>query len=1027
MATHDVSEIVAVIATRNAKRPEAQLQAEIYKLLTIGVLQLDVDDVAQLEVQTGDGTRRRIDIELGHCCIEVKKDLRLGSVLASAREQLSGYIEVQASKYGTRYVGIVTDGVSWHLHRLVDEQLVEVAVFTASRDQPDALLVWLESVLATQHNLRPTPGEIRKRLGASSPAHQLDHATLSDLFDRGHDRPEVQVKRDLWAKLLRTAFGSAFTDTPRLFIDHTLLVLTAEAIAHAVAGFDLTAGDLSAADIARGTRFHDAQIYGVVEEDFFDWVLDVDGGPEFVRELARRIGRFDWTTEVEHDVLKALYTSVMPVAEREALGEYYTPDWLAEQMVADVYTDPLHQRLLEPSCGSGTFLIHAIRAHLAAAEGSGLSAGEAVASAAAHVTGMDIHPVSVTLARVSYLLAIGTQRLNDDTRGPLTVPVYLGDSMQWEQREDLLSSDDEITISTAGDDLVHGGGALFGDELRFPRAVLANATNFDRLVSAMADKAITANQPAEKVMKPVLNQRGIHDPAARGTLIATFQTMRRLHENRRNHIWGYYVRNLIRPIWLAEPTNRADVLVGNPPWLAFSKMTGAMQERYRALAQHRRLISGGRGAAGRDLSTLFVARCIELYLKLGGRFAFVMPHGALSRKPHTGFRGGKWPSESSTTTVAFDASWDLDQVTTGFPMSSCVVRGRSAANAKPLPPAVTAWTGRLTNPDIVWEVAQHRISRTDSTVRAIDAGSSEPESPYRTAFRQGAILVPRYLLFVNKTDTNPLGAGAGRVFVESARTTQEKPPWKTAPSLSGAVEKRFLREVYLGENVAPFRLLDPRDAVLPLSDNEILEPGRIAEQGALSKWWSDVEAAWAVGRKQTEKASLLDRFDYHGQLSAQLPTATHRVVYSKAGTTIAAARLSGTSAIIDHKLYWAAVASAEEGRYLTAILNSQALLARVTPLQTRGLFGARDFDKYVFAVPIPLFDTTNDSHVELAGLAAEAEEAANKLVLEEGARFQAKRKVIRQHLDRTGIAARIETAVTELIPGTESMTTLNET
>jgi len=50
-------------------------------------------------------------------------------------------------------------------------------------------------------------------------------------------------------------------------------VLTAEAIAHAVVGFDLVADQLTAAEVTRGTRFREAQIYGVVEEDFFDWVL----------------------------------------------------------------------------------------------------------------------------------------------------------------------------------------------------------------------------------------------------------------------------------------------------------------------------------------------------------------------------------------------------------------------------------------------------------------------------------------------------------------------------------------------------------------------------------------------------------------------------------------------------------------------------------------------------------------------------------------------------------------------------------
>lgn len=1019
MATQDVVDFVTRITTRDSARPEAQLQADIYALLTSGTLQLADGDVTRLEVPTDDGTRRRLDIQVGHACIEVKKDLRLGNVLDAAREQLAGYVHTQANTFGSRYVGIITDGVAWHLYRLVDGELAHVSELTARTDDPDGLVVWLESVLATQHHLQPTPQHLRERLGAESPAHRLDHSTLSDLYSRFGSMPEVQVKRDLWAKLLRTAFGAAFSDDSSLFIDHTLLVLTAEAIAHAVVGFDLTDGTLSPRDLAKGTRFHDAQIYGVVEEDFFDWVLDVEGGPEFVADLARRVGRFEWSTDMRHDVLKALYTSVLPTAAREALGEYYTPDWLANRMVADVYTDPANQRLLEPSCGSGTFLLHAVRAHLDACEASGATPGEAIASAASHVIGMDVHPVSVILARVTYLMAIGQKRLVHETRGPVAIPVYLGDSVQWEQRTDLLAGVSEITITTAGDDLVEaGGGVLFGDDLRFPRSVLADASNFDQLVSAMADKATTTTRAAREVMSPVLRQRGVHAPEDQAMLTETFETMRRLHNSGRNHIWGYYVRNLIRPLWLAEPANRVDRMVGNPPWLRYSKMTGAMQDRYRVLAKERNLLSGGLGASARDLSTLFVARAVELYLRDGGRFAFVMPHGVLSRKPHAGFRTGKWTGQKwLSLAVAFDSSWDLDRVTTGFPMSSCVIRGSLGASPTPMPTKVTAWSGQLRNPDLTWDVVEHRVTTAPGTIAALSAGPDESGSPYRAAFRQGAILVPRYLLFVTeRPDANPLGAGAGRINVESFRSVQEKSPWKEQRSLSGTVERRFVRDVYLGENIAPFRRLTPRRAVLPLGRDAILTAAQVEDSPGLASWWAQVEADWAAHRKPSEEDPLLTRFDYHAQLSSQLPGAPHRVVYSKAGNTLAAARVSEPDAVIDHKLYWAASSSVAEARYLVAILNSHALLERVTPLQARGLFGARDFDKHIFYVPIPTFDAADEHHVGLAALAEQAEVLASGVQVPVGERFQQARARIREELAGSGLTAEIEALVHQIVP-----------
>jgi hypothetical protein len=56
--------------------------------------------------------------------------------------------------------------------------------------------------------------------------------------------------------------------------------------------------------------------------------------------------------------------------------------------------------------------------------------------------------------------------------------------------------------------------------------------------------------------------------------------MCRLHDEGRDHVWGYYVRDLARPTWLARPENQVDRLVGNPRWLAYRFMTPEMQASF---------------------------------------------------------------------------------------------------------------------------------------------------------------------------------------------------------------------------------------------------------------------------------------------------------------------------------------------------------------------------------------------------------------------------------------------------------------
>lgn len=212
------------LAARQATRTEADIQSDIQTLLSAGDLNLDVSDVPKLEQQLADGTRRRIDVAICHAVIEIKKDLRSGAQLADAVEQLTGYVRTRREQNGRRFVGTASDGVLWILYDLLEDgTLVEISRLTNSGDA-DRLLVWLEAILTSQAQITPTPREIEERLGADSPAHLLDFRELTALYEANQAESAIAVKRDLWARLLRTAFGSSFTnDSSVIFsfaVDH---------------------------------------------------------------------------------------------------------------------------------------------------------------------------------------------------------------------------------------------------------------------------------------------------------------------------------------------------------------------------------------------------------------------------------------------------------------------------------------------------------------------------------------------------------------------------------------------------------------------------------------------------------------------------------------------------------------------------------------------------------------------------------------------------------------------------------------
>lgn len=542
-----------------------------------------------------------------------------------------------------------------------------------------------------------------------------------------------------------------------------------------------------------------------------------------------------------------------------------------------------------------------------------------------HVVGVDLHPVAVALARVTYLLAIGHQRLTDQ-RGPITIPVYLGDSMQWRQRRDLFT-EEHVRISA-------GYSTSEVEEwLRFPKRLLDEPSRFDQIVAGLASLAAKPRDPDNPPSLAAFFHHmriGSEDqPMIRGT----FEVMCRLHDEGRDHIWSYYLRNLARPVWLAMDDNRMHVLISNPPWLSYRHMPRDMQTRLRELSRDRGLWRGREFATNQDLSALFVTRAVQQYLRDDGSFAFVLPNSVLDREYFEGFGRGWYEDTVEPTAVAFTGSLDLRRLRPHpFPRGACVVFGDRAtlSTYRRLPSVTERWTGRLPTDAKSWQQVEPLITREAADVVA--GGSALTESPYKPRFAQGATIVPRVLFFVETDTGGRLGLGAGRHAVRSARSNLEKAPWKELPALEGVVESEFIRPVLLGESLLPYRILPAKQAVLPLDGSTLMTgPGsRLDYHFGLAEWWRKAEATWEAYRSSA-RLTLAERLDFHRGLSAQFPAPPLRLVYSASG---------------------APIATLEEGLFLSAILNSSVLTELVRPMMSYGK-DERDIDKHAWNLPIP--------------------------------------------------------------------------
>ena len=405
----------------------------------------------------------RTDALLGYTVFEFKTDLRRET--KAAEEELTRYLTDRERQTGERFVGIATDGATFVPYELRAGNLRRFAPFTPSSQAPRDLLAWLSAAVAIAADLPPDPDTVSRELGRGSLAWHVAREELAGLWAEIGGQPDVKLKRDIWARLLEHVYGSS-VDTDDLFFQHTYLTIVAKTMAVHVLGLDMP----EPGDLLAGRPFTEAGITGVVESDFFDWPLAASSGPDLVRRIATQAARFR-LRDVQTDVLKGLYESLIDPEQRHELGEYYTPDWLAARMCEHAIERPLEQRVLDPACGSGAFLFHAVRRLLVAADDDGMSSRDAITLCCNQVRGVDVHPVAVQIARVTYLLALGEERLRD--RPSLAIPVYMGDSLQWNTRELLAAREVEIAVPQSN------------YTLDFPFAIAQNPALFDSVIARM--------------------------------------------------------------------------------------------------------------------------------------------------------------------------------------------------------------------------------------------------------------------------------------------------------------------------------------------------------------------------------------------------------------------------------------------------------------------------------------------------------------------------------------------------------------
>jgi len=384
-------------------------------------------------------------------------------------------------------------------------------------------------------------------------------------------------------------------------------------------------------DIENGGIYTKKGITNFLEGDFFRWYLDAFDSPELkevVREVARALSEFEPATSTldpvsTRDLLKKLYQYLVPQEVRHRLGEYYTPDWLAELLLNEVgYRGDTLKRFLDPACGSGTFLVLAIQKAIKhGREKEKMPDLEVAKRIVANIWGFDLNPLAVIAARTNYLFALG-DLVNEilDKGGRVEIPIYLCDSVLTPTRTT---------------------GNLFGEFLE----VSTSVGKFQVPAHWVQDKGFLLSRAAPLVEEMAKNQYSVDEAMARfkkeGLVFSYneqivkdfYSQILELEKQNKNGIWARFLKNAFAPM----VAGKFDFVVGNPPWIRWDYLSQEYRNATLQLWKDYGLFSlkgfqTRLGGGKKDFSMLFTYASADYYLKEGAKLGFLITQEVFKSK-----------------------------------------------------------------------------------------------------------------------------------------------------------------------------------------------------------------------------------------------------------------------------------------------------------------------------------------------------------------------------------------------------------
>ena len=724
--------------------------------------------------------------------------------------------------------------------------------------------------------------------------------------------------------------------------------------------------------VETGELFEHAGILNMLSGDFFSWYLDDSDWPAYQPHLGAMLGRLggvDFAVSKKHadttrDLFKGIYERFIPREVRHALGEFYTPDWLAEHGMDLLEWQPANS-LTDPTCGSGTFLLEAIRRRRKA------DSGATAQSLLAGIHGIDLNPLAVLAAKGSLAVFLSPHL---DPAHPIRLPVYLADAV-YPAAVDLFSNYSHVLHTELGP-----------REFSVPERMIGDPEFFRTF--AKVRMLIDADYPAAKICSsilPGLQAMGL-DASDISVVRTTVANLAELHAQGWNGIWC----SILADRFAAGAIPRSSHICGNPPWVKWSNLP---KDYAQSIQQHCRglgVFSTDKWVGGieSDISTVITYQAVKHYLAHDGRLGFFLPGSVFTTESSAGFRRFSIDNGSLKCRVLLVEDYqDIRPFDGVSNHPTFLMLQRDAATVFPVP--YRSWTANGgSNANQRAYISADQFRRTAKHIDGIAVpvpggdgtrpwlvGSPQEQAVFSKVFAASA--KPEYKARKGiTTDRNGIfwvrasgAAGAGLVTVRN-----EADIGKTTgiPQITATVESEHVFPLLRGRGVAPFK-------AMPEDDLRILVPQR-GMHGDPDLPTTSPHTFKFLNRfkNHLEQRSSLKRFQ-KGQVFYSLWStgpytfSPFKVLWREMSNTFAAAYIgsadiehAGEKIVVpDHKLYFIPVESEPEAAYLTGFLNAPTITKAVSAYAAQLGLGA-SVAEYI---NIPKFDEADGRMAVIGNIA----------------------------------------------------------